>query len=80
MDDYKQYGDYTWLFAGDHVINMRQVRRFSLERNTVAGNNVSVYYIGGTVDYFIGESAAVIWKALCKASENVNVPVSRSSG
>lgn len=66
-------GEFTWLFAGDDVINMRQVRRFSLSRDTVTGDRVTVFYLDGTPEDFYGEVAVVIWKALCKASESVNI-------
>ena len=73
MWNFEQRGDFTWLFAGDDVINMRQVRRFRLLRNTADGNTIVVYYIDGTHDSFTGESATVVWKALCEASKSVNV-------
>lgn len=73
MWNFEHKGDFTWLFAGDDVINMRQVRRFRLLRNAAAGNTVIVHYIDGTHDSFTGESATVIWKALAEASKSVNV-------
>lgn len=73
MWSYEERGDLTWLFAGDDVINMRQVRRFQLIRNAAAGEKVVVFYLDGTPDYFTGESAKTIWKALIVASKNVNI-------
>lgn len=73
MWNYERVSDFTWLFAGDDVINMRQVRRFSLMRNAAAGDKITIHYIDGTQDYFVGEAAKVIWKSLVAASKNVNV-------
>lgn len=61
-------GDLLWLFADDHVINFRQVRRFQLYRNKEAGNNIQIVYIDGATETFYGESADAIWRALTKAA------------
>lgn len=73
MWEYERHGDYTWLFAGDNVINIRQVRRFSLYRNSAAGDKLTVFYIDGSSDYFVGVDCKNIWKSLVKASEAMNV-------
>lgn len=73
MWGYEQSGDFTWLFAGDDVINMRQVRRFHLTRNAAAGDKLTIFYIDGSFDSFSGESVNIIWKALTAASKLVNV-------
>lgn len=73
MWNYEERGDFTWLFAGDDVVNMRQVRRFHLMRNSAAGDTVIIYYVDGKQDSFTGEAAKAIWKSLVKASEGVNI-------
>lgn len=69
----KYEGDLTWLFGGDNVINMRQVRRFKLQRNPAAGDTLIVHYIDGSTEAFRGNECTGIWKALVKASESTNI-------
>lgn len=73
MWKYEQTGDLAWLFSGDNVINMRQVRRFALMRNAAAGDKLTIWYVDGSNDYFVGRDCTDIWKALVKASEATNI-------
>lgn len=65
----EESGELTWLFGGDNVINMRQVRRFQLMRNSAAGDKLLVRYIDGSQDVFEGNAAVDIWKALIKTAK-----------
>lgn len=69
----RETSDFTWLFGGDNVINMQQVRRFRLARNPSAGNRLTVYYTDGTNEYFAGKECEDIWKVLIEASKYANI-------
>lgn len=69
-----EYNEYKWLIAGDEIINLQEVRRFSkVEVQSQDVYTLTVHYLDGSKDELKNDRARLAWKAL----ETLSAPLKK---